>query len=226
MTDAHELIRAELESYALGELEGSTRSSVERHVDSCEECRGWLDTYRLVAASMAAEDTGQGHPESERLAEAAASNSAPIEDRELQDHLDSCGSCREQVELTRAALAEADIGSLRSSHSYQRAAIWAAAAVLLVALGIGFVADRGPEVAGFQAERQISDLSLSGVQDVEAVASLSASTVHVEPGATVRFRAGETVALADGFSVGSGANFAVELVGSDQGREKAVEDRN
>jgi hypothetical protein len=208
--DAHELSYVDLEDYALGTLGRAERTRVEDHLEACRDCSDWLETYGLLSTCLgASEPSGADHPTSEQLAELALGSD--IGDPDLMDHLDSCDGCREAVRLSGAAMAGGAARTRPLTPSNRRFAMLAAAAVVLVALGLGFRLSVGHPTDDYQ----LSDVSLSGVRRVEAVRNLSASDVTVERGSTVRFRAGESVTLAQGFSVGSGARFSVELGGSE-----------
>ena len=189
-------------------------AAVERHLEGCGECREWLETYRSIAAGLGSDRADlDAHPSSAALASLAAEGDGRTGDPATLEHLGACPSCQELVAVTRSAITEADGAPAADRKALGRWAALAAAALLLVALGIALSVERGagePQRVE-AADYRISDVSLSGVRQIEAARSLSVSSVQVEHGARVRFRAGQRVALGDGFSVGPEADFAIEL---------------
>jgi hypothetical protein len=61
------------------------------------------------------------------------------------------------------------------------------------------------------SDRTLWGENLDGQQVISADRSLSAASVQVASGAQITFRAGEVVALGDGFSVGPNTAFTVEI---------------
>ncbi|OFW06363.1 MAG: hypothetical protein A3H96_22280 [Acidobacteria bacterium RIFCSPLOWO2_02_FULL_67_36] len=92
---------------AQGVLDPGQAAAFEAHVEACDDCRTWLETYRRLA-DAAAEDPA-GHPSSDLLARfaAVAAGISAAERAGVESHLVSCAACREDVRLARTALEEA-----------------------------------------------------------------------------------------------------------------------
>lgn len=181
--------------------------------------RAWGEDYQAFAAALA--DLGEEHPSSERLALLAVEPArVPREESvALEEHAESCPACRRQLELTRAAIAHGR-GERRVETSPRRRAAgparwpqrlaWAAA--LIAVLGVGFAAFRG-DLGGWQrgGASRLSE-NVSGTRVVEVPDTLLAATA-IEDGGDVSFRAGRSVILGNGFSVGSDVRLTVEIAG-------------
>ncbi|MFQ5351317.1 MAG: zf-HC2 domain-containing protein, partial [Thermoanaerobaculia bacterium] len=90
-----------------GELAGDRRDELTAHLERCEECRGWSETYGFLSDALRADREAE-HPASEQLAHLAvdaALLTAP-EREHLAAHLEECSDCRRELELSRDALAD------------------------------------------------------------------------------------------------------------------------
>ena len=193
-----------------GRLRGPEREEVIEHARSCDKCRDWSETFQLF--SLALSPGSVSHASSELLARFASEPdrlSAP-DAKALKMHLETCGSCRQGVEATREALRQARRRSgdrMDSMRFYAGRLAIAAAAVLGIALTF-FMSSPG---AVQPVDRSLTDDSLSGVHLIEATSSITASAVAVERDGDVTLRAGDSVVLGDGFSIGENARFTVEV---------------
>lgn len=121
-----------------------------------------LADERLAEALAAYDEPAPGgeHPDPEALWALAADELAPADSRRLWDHVAACPACAEDLRLTRAlareqaAAGETSAARARPAPATRRA-VWAptlaAAAVLLIAVGIGLrlqPRDPGPLRAG------------------------------------------------------------------------------
>ena len=211
-----------LDDYLSESLGPGECAELEEHLDGCADCRAWLDDYRLFAAALAGEAE---HPTSDQLARRAVESELvePSEQAWVGEHLEECGDCRRQLELTARAVAGARERPRRwsvfggaSPLPKPVAVRLALAASLLLVVTLGFVLwpSAGPSTAGNGAQQDLvlSADDLQGSRVVEAPGSVTAESV-IESGAEVVIRAGETVVLANGFSVSSGASLVVEAGG-------------
>ena len=204
----------------LGESLGPEEcAEIEEHLDGCADCRAWVDDYRLFAATLAGRDE---HPTADQLARRAvdAELLEPPARTWVSEHLEECGDCRRQMELTARAVADARerprwwavLGG--SSPLPKPVAVQLAlAASLVLAVILGFVlwpsaVTPTANVATLQ-DLVLSGDDLQGSRVVEAPGSVTADSV-IETGTEVVIRAGETVVLANGFTVSSGASLVVE----------------
>ena len=97
-----------LSDLLFGELDDELRAAVEEHVGGCERCRGWSETYGFLAEALRADPPAE-HATSEQLAHLAvdAELLTGVERDRLSAHLDECDDCRQELEITRGALADA-----------------------------------------------------------------------------------------------------------------------
>lgn len=211
-----------LDDYLTGTLEGRELAGLEEHLGGCADCRGWVDDYRLFAASLA----GQAeHATSDQLARRAVDPELlePSERVWVSEHLVECGDCRRQVELTARAVAGARerprwwaVHGGASPLPKPVAARLALAASLLLAVTLSFLLwpSAGTPTGDVPAQQNLvlSEHDLQGSRLVEARGSVTADSV-IEAGTEVVIRAGESVVLANGFSVSSGASLVVEAGG-------------
>ena len=236
MMMGHDEARALLPQLAGGEIGKADERLLRRHLEECADCRSWLETWSLLADSLAPAEAEAGHLSSDQIARLAASREllAESEPAALEEHLGECEDCRRLLELTREALTggrkERRKPAVTSWLKPSRLALpmrVAAAAALVLALGLIFMPRRAPEVAGIadRNDREIADTVLRGTQVIEAEGSLTARGVTVESGGEVTLRASETVILENGFSVGSGASLTVVAGVSDvQPQAEAIAD--
>jgi hypothetical protein len=219
-----------------GRLDERTQSVVDRHIENCAECQGWLDTQQLLkrAPAVARRDD---HPSSEDLALCAVRAEEEFEpDRaDLFRHLDSCPQCRHELDLVREAVRDARPSPVqlgRPTRSATGFPVWrlaAAAAFGALAIGTLLVAglwraepvDGGGSTiaatgaggsfetrSGWQTE-EFSEPEIAGTRLIEADGGLIFSRTRIDDGANVTIRAGEVVAFGDGFQIGSQARVAV-----------------
>ena len=104
----HREAQRHLADLLAGELGGDQRAAVERHLAGCEACSGWSETYGFLADALPA-DPAIEHATSEQLAHLAvdAELLTAVERERLATHLEDCADCRHELEITRAALADA-----------------------------------------------------------------------------------------------------------------------
>jgi hypothetical protein len=221
---------------AAGRLDGSTRDAVTRHVESCDDCRAWLEAHDLLASALEAPTEGE-HPDSELLALCAVRSEEEFEpDRVgLRSHLEICDRCRHEVELVRAAVLDARPAATPAAAPpparvfsprwmYAAAAGIAAAAIgsLLVSglwqeqtHGLGptevvSTSAEAPAVDGFATPpEQFSEAEIEGTRLIETQGDLVISRTKIKDGAQVTIRAGESVAFGNGFQIGQQARIAV-----------------
>lgn len=212
----HDLQR--LERHAAGELGGSDRDELLRHVDGCAECRSWLEIYQLLAQGLAGEISVAGHPSSEQLARYCVEPDSLTEPERgrIAEHLINCRECAREHSLTSSAVDEARRGPKVLAFAPKPPARWRplfqdlAAAAVLLAASLGFTLSQieWPD----PAVQRLAGGHLSGIEVVRAVESITATSTTIESGGDVTFRAGETVVLGEGFSIGENVSFRVEIV--------------
>jgi hypothetical protein len=193
------------------------QSSLFEHLDLCKECTDWAETYRWFSAALI-KSAGAKHPTSDQLARYSVDFDRLVEpeQRLIEEHLDECRRCAREVGLTKSAVSG-------SSHAHRllgfvplRADAWSpivrdvvAASLVFTMLSIFFIYQaRRPE----SDVRWISETRLSGSHVIEAGVSLDVGATTIESGSDITLRAGETVALGNGFSIGKDAHFTVEIV--------------
>ena len=131
-----------------GDLSADRQSELAEHLEICEECRDWSETYGFLSDSLRADDEAD-HPSSEQLAHLAVdaeSLTAP-ERGQLATHLEECDECRRELELSREALAagreEPAVARLPLRLPSRAVALrLALAASMALALGLAFIANR------------------------------------------------------------------------------------
>lgn len=209
----HERIQESLPKLAAGTLEKGQRHELEEHVSACAECREWLETYRLLDATLTPTET---HPQADNLARFALQADA---DDELDAHLASCGECRREIELSRRAVAFArdgtDLQRASGLQAWWRPAITGrrlalAAAVLLVTVAAPFLTWRLARPAVHE-NYDLSGTDIGGVTTIAANSSITAAQTEILSGAQVTLVAGNVVAFGEGFSVADGASLAIEI---------------
>jgi len=110
----HERAAELLTEFLQGRIKGQDAGAISEHVRDCAECASTAETFRLLKAGAAGEPEGgpaenpqSQHPTTEeiatfsivpgRLGEAALLR--------MREHVESCGTCAEEVEITRSATA-------------------------------------------------------------------------------------------------------------------------
>lgn len=200
----------ELTEYAAERLDATDARELEKHLAECEECKTWLETYRLLAH-------GLRHPSSPEIAEYAVTpDRVPATDRNrIRRHLDICADCARDAELTQAAATEARQENTRATEvppafpparRFVLGAL-AASALLVLATGVVFVSRQSPENNSVFVDRR----TLHGSTVLEAEREILIVATHIETGADITFRAGNVVALGEGFSIASDASLTIEV---------------
>lgn len=218
-----------------GELNADERAGLEVHLAECDDCRDWVETWNLLvapsteSAAVEAAPHRPAHPTSDLLARSAVDRTAvsASDARLLDEHLAHCASCRGEMRLARAALTEAAqpestdrgwLGRLRESSltGHRRLALAASVFFALFTAGVLYLARPavGPEADPALDEVEISEMKIRGTEVFQAPRSLLATAIEVVEGSDVIFRAGEVVALGNGFAVSSEASFTVDTGGS------------
>ena len=231
----HREAKSLLLDYVAGDLDQKSRSAMTSHIEECVDCRAWLETHDLLAIASEVNSIGN-HPDSELLSVCAV---RPADDYEpgmieVREHLETCESCRREMELVhRAVLNSRPEGErlARDRHSIRSYSWWhvaAAACVVAVAFKVLLpVGMRHPGAVGFEpnetsvtmdemlrlhpgsSEVWISEEEIAGIRLIEADESLTLSQVKIREGARVTIRSGDVVAFGNGFQVGPGARLTV-----------------
>ncbi|MDH3745129.1 MAG: zf-HC2 domain-containing protein [Acidobacteriota bacterium] len=198
----------ELESGTLGD---ATRPAVLQHLDTCDECRSWVATCEWFSGALA-ETSEDPHPSSDQLARYSVDSTrlAEPEREQLAAHLAVCDNCAEEVRLTEAALTGDEQNATilhfgrRVEHRSRAALKTGLAATLAFASLLAFSYYKSHHT-------RLSGDHLAGTRVVEAIDSIKAVSTTIESGGDVTFRAGKTVVLGEGFSIGSDASFRIEI---------------
>lgn len=218
----HGEIKKLLGDFAAGRLDRATRAGIEAHLKECVACDSWVSTYGLYAdlLGVPAGERAAEHPPADRLAEHALDLPGLEEaDRSaLMRHLESCPSCRRQVELTRQAVSRthedhldwAAIAGPAAEPAWMRPRAALAAGVLFALLATAMLwsylsggRDTNPLTPGGTA--------LEGTHLFESRGAMIAAETEIRPRAEVTYRSGEAVVFGEGFSVGSEAVLIVEI---------------
>lgn len=218
-----------------GRLDQRARDELNAHVESCIDCRSWLETHELLACAFDS-GPGAGHPDSELLALCAIRPEEIDEPgrSEIGRHLEACAHCRRDVELVRDAVLEVrPKGSVPARLTRTLpAAPWLAVAAAICIVGVAlwlslpFATNRPilPDSRSYDIATHVEtsrsspmgsprealeEMELEGTQFIEAEGRLTLSRVKIKDGAKVTINAGEGVAFGDGFQIGSGAVVAI-----------------
>jgi hypothetical protein len=205
-------------------LESALAERVNTHVQSCSECKQWIDTYRMIEDTLAgpAAESHYSHVSALALARSATAtqDGGERDCAELQSHLENCSQCRYIVDLSRSAVLNArpesafpwSSGAKRSGvlASTRRLALAASLIIFVVGgiLGVLYLDEHDG------SNQRITGVSIDGVRVFSADDTITADSARVGEGAMVTFRAGDSVAFGDGFSVGLEATVIVETTGS------------
>lgn len=119
-----------------GSLTAAETAELRRHLAGCPRCRTELDETRRAAAVFDA------HPPTETILDLAWDRPLGAEDRGLaQQHLDTCGECREEVELARESRRLEALEDARPAGALPRK--WVLPATLAAGLAAGALWGRG-----------------------------------------------------------------------------------
>lgn len=107
----HRTIQLELPGYLRGDVDASTRASVEHHLESCSECAAFVRTLGPIAAAMTSAGTAllDEHPSASRLRGHAVGETEDP-DGEVERHLETCGTCSAEVDVWRREGADHPFG--------------------------------------------------------------------------------------------------------------------
>lgn len=210
----HRWVERRLSEFAAGELPAVLHARVRSHVESCEECRAWLETLAFFrdALGSGGASASPGHPSSAELAEwAVGRRDVPAG---AQRHLESCPECHRALTLTRQATRTAgrDESSRRgwvsaTERPFLRR-LAAAAGIALVLLAGGLLLRRsGPGESNYRVPAGY----LVGEQVIDFPGSIEAAGVQIDSGSSISFKARESVVLGEGFVVAQDASLTVEV---------------
>jgi hypothetical protein len=137
----HEEAVGLLTDYVTGRLSGPARDEVQAHFEACDECRGLLETVKILAVPLREDQTERGppgHPASADLVAFALHRDelSGEAQKDLAAHLGDCRPCRHIVTLVTQT-EEAAVDPFRRPSArgrvWQRGAV-AAAAVAMAGL--------------------------------------------------------------------------------------------
>lgn len=223
MTD-HQRFEGLLADFGCGSLRGSEHEEVKAHVESCPDCRQWVEAYQDLAAAVGSpSEVALKHPESDELARYAVDRAGHTgeEQARLAHHLGECIACRQDIELVESAVTRSREATGKSSGRarvprfgwgegrFRRFALAATILLAIVTSAVFLLSPRGSS----SRDIEISSQSLGGEKLVETDGTITATAVAIEAESAVDFRAGESVVLGNGFSVADGAFFSVEITG-------------
>ncbi len=235
MTD-HRRFEGLLADFAWGSLRGSEHEEVKAHVESCPDCRQWVEAYQDLAAAVGSPpEVELKHPESDELARHAVDRAGLSGEQQarIAHHLGECAACTQDIELVESAVMRAREATGKSGDRARvprfgwggdRFRRFALAATILLAIVTSAVFVLSPWGSSSR-DIEISSQSLGGKKLVEADGTITATAVAIEAESEVDFRAGESVVLGNGFSVADSAFFSVEITGDDDDnseREKST----
>lgn len=195
--------------YASSTLTESDQARFEAHLAACNACRGWLEARQLLAQELSC---SQQAP-SLLMARVAADDGTldPMQRRRLEAHLEVCGVCRRELELSRRAIRAAakPIPAERTPTRFGRlrrpslgVAVAAGLALIVVAAGVWL--QRGPQ-------GHLPKPSMAEAEVLQADRQLVLQDLRVERGARLVARASESVVLGNGFTVDSGGSLIIAL---------------
>ena len=241
----HREAKGLLAEFAAGDLDSRLRREVARHVQDCLDCRSWLETHDLLATASDVSRFSE-HPESNLVAAFAVEGAQDDEPggREMSRHIETCESCRLEMELVRAAVLEARAKTAapalasRREHSYGWWYSIAAACVVAIAIkllfpggagrpghvespqpDISMAIDSAPDAPHGSPGLEIAEEEIEGTRLLEADGPLTLNRVKIKDGAEVTIRAGQLVAFGNGFQVGPGARVTVDVNSVNLGRQ-------
>jgi hypothetical protein len=202
-------------------LAAEEEALLERHLNQCQSCLDALETYRLLADSLVADEaiSGQGHPSSDELARLVVALDSPDQAASgaIRQHVRSCGECSRYLDLCATAVGQAkrqkppveDRSAKASKSRTTPLRVALAAGIVGAVVGVSLLVDNTK--APGPLTRSIAKEDLVGSQVILARDSISAGAVKISGGSEITLQAGRVVALGDGFSVDRGASLIVKI---------------
>ena len=139
----------------------------------------------------------------------------------VRSHLEVCNQCAQELNITRNAIRHSrqsrrwrDRLRIDFPATLQPAVGWSLASAAVVAILLVVPVFLRSDHSLDPGNLQITGRVLSGTQVVEARGSVLAERSQVGDEGEVTFRAGESVAFGEGFSVASGGRLQVEITES------------
>lgn len=196
------------------DLTPSQEESVAGHVENCPSCRAWCETFGALVSNPSSA-LADRHPSADSIARHVIAPESLDEERRqlLSSHLARCEPCREEAALVaegvKNELASYETPAPAMRRLMASRAVQLAASLLLL---VGLLASPlfRPTSEEPAAQMQIDGQLLEGERIIEAGVSVEVTDTEIALGSDVVFRAGDTVALGNGFSVAEGAVFSVE----------------
>lgn len=199
-----------LSEHDTGRLSPAEIQALDGHIARCQECRGWIATYGLLA-----EASSRQHLGSQDLCDFALE--APGLSRAARErcerHLEGCSECRREVSLVRSGVLESTEGVLvnpsfagggRKLASWPRGLAIAATLVLLIG---GLVMASRLHIPVTDEYRLVGE-SVQEDRSIEASRSILVEATKVKTGSQLSMQS-EVVVFGDGFFVESGAALTV-----------------
>lgn len=194
------------------DLAPAQEERVAEHVARCPECQDWCEAFAVLDSDLRA--SADRHPSADSIARYVIAPETLDEEKRqsLHSHLASCDLCREDEALVAEGVDGKPLGyeaqgvamRLLTSRPLQ------IAASLLLLVGVLasplFRESSGQPAAQMQVDGQL----LEGQRVIEAGVRVEVTDTAVALGSDIVFRAGDTVALGNGFSIAEGASFSVE----------------
>jgi hypothetical protein len=198
--------------YAEGTLDPDQWEEVAEHLQHCDDCRSWPETYDLLVESVGRESSRQSHLSSDQLCTFALTPEAL--ERSARDqaarHQAECDSCAQEIEMVRAS-----VGKRKESPPLMPATAvkrsnrgqigLALAAALIAVIGVA-VMTRTPAAPPLDVALQGG--LLEGEETVDAVRSIHLGNTEIASGAEVTLQS-ESVAFGNGFSIEDSASLIV-----------------
>ncbi|MFQ5528597.1 MAG: zf-HC2 domain-containing protein [Thermoanaerobaculia bacterium] len=211
----HEVASQILPEFVEGELDAGGSAEFESHLESCSECRGWVETYWLLAAVARQPREESRHLTTDELVDIALAREPDPGRTASTKHLATCLACRREIELVQAAAAEGRAAeeSRLAGAPLERPRLAAArrlalAASLVLASGAAlFVWHERSE----SSPERLSGAVLSGTMLVESNQAISIDRTEISAGADITVSSSDVVSFGDGFVVDSGASLVVKL---------------
>jgi hypothetical protein len=209
-----------LSGYAEGALEPALARQMEQHLEDCDDCRDWLETYSFLNDGL---DCARSAP-SELLAQYVVDEGRLEETQRdiVREHVAACGACKEELEAIRSALEAAR--HKQPAHTIKRALSMisaaqprelaiAAALVLTVLAATTFTVFRGSP--WMRSEQQSQEQMTDAGAALEGDETIVIASTRVYDGANLTIHSRNTVVFGEGFSVASGATLVVGTTSSD-----------